>query len=193
MSGGCSFLGHVIGSQIMDVCIRVQAIRPFAITEMSNLLDVYASTTQFCIMQEVLLAAAFLCGEFARYDIIDIVMVRNSHCDCGVFKIYFHTHSELKNPEQTLRAMIRYRTLKPHIEAVFIHNILKLFVNLMQTYELVERYDDILTLRGLIVEKLSEAVKSGDLEVQERASTTIVMLSIVKEAIEESKSCKLLF
>lgn len=50
----------------MDVCIRVQAIRQFAIAEMSQLLDIYASTQQFSIMQEVLYAAAWLCGEFAR-------------------------------------------------------------------------------------------------------------------------------
>ena len=119
-------------------------------------------------------------------------MIRNSHLVFDVFNIYLCTHSELKYPEQTLRAMIKYRTLRPHIEAVFIHNILKLFVNLMQTYELAERYDDILTLCGLVTDKLDEAVKSGDLEVQERASTTIVIMSIVKEAIGERKWYKLL-
>lgn len=50
----------------MDVSIRVQAIRPFAIAEMAQLLDVYASTQQFSIMQEVLYAAAWLCGEHAK-------------------------------------------------------------------------------------------------------------------------------
>lgn len=58
--------GHVIGSQLMDVCIRVQAIRSFAVTEMGQLLEVYTSTSQFTIMQEVLYAAAWLTGEFAR-------------------------------------------------------------------------------------------------------------------------------
>lgn len=50
----------------MDVTIRVQAIRPFAVSEMAQLLDVYGSSTQFSIMQDVLYAAAFLCGEFSR-------------------------------------------------------------------------------------------------------------------------------
>lgn len=49
----------------MDVCIRVQAIRSFAVAEMAQLLDVYTSTSQFTIMQEVLYAAAWLVGEFA--------------------------------------------------------------------------------------------------------------------------------
>lgn len=60
------YTGHVIAAQLMDVCIRVPAIRKFAVTEMAQLLEVYASTSQFTIMQEVLLAATFLCGEFAR-------------------------------------------------------------------------------------------------------------------------------
>lgn len=50
----------------MDVCIRVQAIRAFAVAEMAQLLDVYTSTSQFSIMQEVLYAAAWLTGEFVR-------------------------------------------------------------------------------------------------------------------------------
>lgn len=66
LSNTCCILGHMIASQLMDVSIRVQAIRPFAVKEMAQLLDVYACTVQFTIMQEVLYAAAWLCGEFAE-------------------------------------------------------------------------------------------------------------------------------
>lgn len=61
--------GHVIASQLMDVCIRVQAIRKFAVVQMAELLEVveYTSTKQLKIMQEVMYAAAWLCGEFVRY------------------------------------------------------------------------------------------------------------------------------
>lgn len=53
----------------MDVCIRVQAIRGFAVAQMAELLEVveYSATKQFKIMQEVMYAAAWLCGEFVRY------------------------------------------------------------------------------------------------------------------------------
>lgn len=53
----------------MDVCIRVQAIRGFAVAQMAELLEVveYTSTKQLKIMQEVMYAAAWLCGEFVRY------------------------------------------------------------------------------------------------------------------------------
>ncbi|KAK9753946.1 AP-3 complex subunit delta-1 [Popillia japonica] len=152
--------GHVIAAQLMDVCIRVPAIRKFAVTEMAQLLEVYASTSQFTIMQEVLLAATFLCGEFA---------------------------SELDNQEQTLRAIVKYKTLPQHIEAVFIQNIFKLFVNIMLKLEVAEKYDDILALVDVILTRLSDAVMSGELEVQERASTTCVMLKIIKEAMEIKK------
>lgn len=150
--------GNVIGAQLMDVCIRVQAIRAFAVAEMAQLLDVYTSSSQFTILQEVLYAAAWLCGEFA---------------------------SELEKPEETLRAMIKYKVLPAHIEAVFIHNILKLFTHVFNGYERDSRFEEILTLCDEITVKLKESVKSGELEVQERSSTTLVMVDIVKQAVKE--------
>ncbi|XP_044260701.1 AP-3 complex subunit delta [Tribolium madens] len=150
--------GHVIGAQLMDVCIRVQAIRPFAVSEMAQLLDVYSSTSQFTIMQEVLYAAAWLCGEFA---------------------------SELKQPEKTLRAMLKYKSLPQHIEAVFIHNIIKLFAHVMRGYEEEGQYGEILGLCDDICLKLGESLKSGELEVQERSSTSLIIVQIVKEEIEK--------
>lgn len=152
--------GHVIAAQLMDVSIRVQAIRSFAVAEMAQLLEVYSSSTQFSIMQDVLYAAAWLCGEFA---------------------------SELKNLEQTLVAMLQYKALPQHIEAVFIHNILKLFARLLERYEMESKYDEIIKYCDLLDAKLSESVKSAELEVQERSSTTLIIVKIVKEAILERK------
>ncbi|KAJ8921177.1 hypothetical protein NQ315_013649 [Exocentrus adspersus] len=148
--------GHVIGAQLMDVCIRVQAIRAFAVAEMAQLLDVYTSTSQFTIMQEVLYAAAWLCGEFV---------------------------SELKDPEQTLQSMLKYKVLPQHIESVFIHNIIKIFAHVMEKYELNQQYEEILRLCDLITNKMSESIKSGELEVQERASTSLIIVNIVQEEI----------
>ncbi|XP_066144483.1 AP-3 complex subunit delta isoform X1 [Euwallacea fornicatus] len=157
--------GHVIGAQLMDVCIRVQAIRAFAVAEMAQLLEVYASTSQFTIMQEVLYAAAWLTGEFA---------------------------SELENQEQTLRNMLKYKSLPQHIESVFIHNILKLFAHIMNRYESEGHLDLILDLADVILAKLSESVKSGELEVQERASTVIVIINIVKEEVIATGNSRLM-
>ncbi|XP_072381838.1 AP-3 complex subunit delta [Diabrotica undecimpunctata] len=146
--------GHVIGAQLMDVCIRVQAIRAFTVAEMAQILDVYTSTSQFTIMQEVLYAAAWLCGEFM---------------------------SELKDPEQTLKAMVKYKILPQHIESVFIQNILKVFTFVIRKYETDEQYDEILRVCNLVIDKLSDSIKSAELEVQERASTSLMIIKIVRE------------
>lgn len=95
-------------------------------------------------------------------------------------------HSELVDPEKTLKGMLKYKSLPQHIEAVFIQNVLKIFAHLMQTYEIDEQYDEILTLCDLVTEKLRESLKSGELEVQERASATLVILTIVHEEITAS-------
>ncbi|XP_060533617.1 AP-3 complex subunit delta [Cylas formicarius] len=156
--------GHVIASQLMDVCIRVQAIRAFAVSEMAQLLDVYTSTSQFTIMQEVLYAAAWLTGEFA---------------------------SELKSPKQTLRCMLKYKKLPQHIEVVFLHNILKLFAHILakEKTEVDRESDDgpLVELCDLVLEKMNESIKSAELEVQERASTTLVIVNIVKEELSKEE------
>lgn len=84
--------------------------------------------------------------------------------------------------------MIKYKTLPQHIESVFIHNTLKLFAHVIEKYELDGEYAQIVELSDLIVDKLNESVKSGELEVQERSSTTLMVLEILKEAFVSSKS-----
>ncbi|KAJ8305493.1 hypothetical protein KUTeg_016038 [Tegillarca granosa] len=61
--------GRLIASQMLDVAIRVQAIRPFAVTQMAILLEnshVLASNSQRNGICEVLYAAAWICGEFSE-------------------------------------------------------------------------------------------------------------------------------
>lgn len=153
--------GHVIGAQLMDVCIRVQAIRAFTVAEMAQILEVYTSTTQFTIMQEVLYAAAWLCGEFV---------------------------GELKDPEGTLQSMVKYKILPQHIESVFLQNIFKIFTFVIKKYEVDEQYDNILRICDVVIEKLNESIKSGELEVQERASTLLIIIKIVQEEFLARKS-----
>lgn len=95
--------------------------------------------------------------------------------------------SDLKEPDKTLKGMLKYKSLPQHIEAIFIQNILKIFAYVMEQYEVNRQYDDILSLCDLISEKIYESLKSGELEVQERASTTWVILKIVQEEISASR------
>lgn len=61
--------GHLIAAQMLDVAIRVKAIRRFAVSQMAMLLDnahLIASNTQRNGICEVLYAAAWICGEFSE-------------------------------------------------------------------------------------------------------------------------------
>lgn len=83
--------------------------------------------------------------------------------------------------------MLQYKSLPQHIEAVFIQNILKIFAHVMEQYEIDQQYDAIISLCEAVSDKMNESLKSGELEVQERASTTVVILKIVQEEISASK------
>lgn len=62
--------GHLIASQMLDVAIRVKAIRVFAVAQMATLLDnahLLTGNMQRNGICEVLYAAAWICGEFSEY------------------------------------------------------------------------------------------------------------------------------
>lgn len=62
--------GHLIASQMLDVAIRVKAIRGFAVAQMASLLDnahLLTGNMQRMGICEVLYAAAWICGEFSEY------------------------------------------------------------------------------------------------------------------------------
>lgn len=61
--------GHLIASQMLDVAIRVKAIRVFAVAQMATLLDnahLLTGNMQRNGICEVLYAAAWICGEFSE-------------------------------------------------------------------------------------------------------------------------------
>lgn len=61
--------GHLIASQMLDVAIRVKAIRVFAVAQMATLLDnahLLTGNVQRKGICEVLYAAAWICGEFSE-------------------------------------------------------------------------------------------------------------------------------
>lgn len=58
---------------MLDVAIRVKAIRGFAVAQMATLLDnahLLTGNTQRNGICEVLYAAAWICGEFSEYVVI---------------------------------------------------------------------------------------------------------------------------
>ncbi|XP_012531460.2 AP-3 complex subunit delta-1 [Monomorium pharaonis] len=149
--------GPLVATQLLDVAIRVQAIRKYAVQQCALLLEnSYLLTGQpRATMSEVLYAAAWICGEFS---------------------------SELENPLATLQSMLRSQasSLPGHIQAVYVHNILKLAAT---TFAKAEKEEDTETMEKIseLKDKIAVFVCSGDLEVQERSSSALVLLECLKE------------
>lgn len=62
--------GALIAEQLLDVTLRVKAIRKFSVQQMSHLLEnahfVAHSTVTSTHMSQVLYAAAWICAEYAE-------------------------------------------------------------------------------------------------------------------------------
>ncbi|XP_037919686.1 AP-3 complex subunit delta isoform X3 [Hermetia illucens] len=145
--------GGVIATQLLDVSIRVQAIRPFAVSEMTNLLDTFPVSNQSDSMYEVLYAAAWIVGEFA---------------------------SEIDNPENTLSILLRPRPLPGHIKGVFVQNIMKLFTRLVTTCLEKRDVNGIIKYCDQVLSQLSTFISSSDIEVQERANSAYVLIELLR-------------
>jgi len=146
MEGGSH--GGKLAHQMMDVAIRVETIRAFAIEQMSLLIEnssVLLKSGRHTSASEVLYAACWLVGEFS---------------------------SLLSNPRQALVSMVQGLSpqLSPHIQATYVHNILKL-------YSRLEEVDT--EIDAMILSKLESLVSSSNLEVQERASTALQLVKSI--------------
>ncbi|XP_013390011.1 AP-3 complex subunit delta-1-like isoform X2 [Lingula anatina] len=155
--------GKMIASQMLDVAIRVQAIRPFSVSQMAILLDnshLLAVNSQRNGICEVLYAAAWICGEFSEH---------------------------LKDPRSTLEAMLKSKaTLLPgHIQGVFVQNSLKLYSILLTKAEEEDNTELVKELTQFMSEKLPMFVQSADLEVQERGSSALQLMKYVLKLVEK--------
>ncbi|XP_043205811.1 AP-3 complex subunit delta-1-like isoform X2 [Amphibalanus amphitrite] len=158
--------GPLVAAQMMDVTVRVVAIRHFAVAQMALLLDnahVLATAAHKNTMLEVLYAAAWICGEFAEY---------------------------LPNIRATVEAMLRTRTasLPPHILAVYVQNVLKLYARMLARAEQSEQPEDVdgamvevNQVAELMIETLPTFASSADLEVQERATSALQLMKTVQK------------
>lgn len=152
--------GPLIASQMMDVAIRVTAVRSFAVTSMASLLMAPPSPSPSSKMAAVLGAAAYICGEF---------------------------RAELKEPRATLDAMAARRGLQHlpgNIQGVFLQNMLKILTRVMEESE----EQSALEACDLLLSKLPDLVSSSDLEVQERASSTLALVKLIRDDLAETKT-----
>ncbi|XP_054902454.1 AP-3 complex subunit delta-1 isoform X5 [Poeciliopsis prolifica] len=151
--------GHLIASQMLDVAIRVKAIRAFAVAQMATLLDnahLLTGNTQRNGICEVLYAAAWICGEFSEH---------------------------LENPMQTLEAMLRPKvaTLPGHIQAVYVQNAAKLFATVLKGEEGNTDSTAAQEASQLMIDRLPLFVQSANLEVQERASCILQLVKYIQK------------
>jgi AP-3 complex subunit delta len=148
------FTGTVIATQLLDVTIRVQAIRQFAVNEMSTLLETFPISTQNVSMFEVLYAAAWIVGEFV---------------------------DNLDDPVQTMTLLLRpMRFMLPgHIQAVYVQNIIKIFMNILANHVEEENIQEIKQNCQLLLDSLPIYLSSSDIEVQERASSAFVLIQML--------------
>uniref|UniRef100_A0A7N6BN43 AP-3 complex subunit delta-1 n=1 Tax=Anabas testudineus TaxID=64144 RepID=A0A7N6BN43_ANATE len=151
--------GHLIASQMLDVAIRVKAIRAFAVAQMATLLDnahLLTGNMQRNGICEVLYAAAWICGEFSEH---------------------------LENPMQTLEAMLRPKvaTLPGHIQAVYVQNAAKLFATVLKSQEGNTDSTAAQETIQLMIDRLPLFVQSANLEVQERASCILQLVKYIQK------------
>lgn len=151
--------GHLIASQMLDVAIRVKAIRAFAVAQMATLLDnahLLTGNMQRNGICEVLYAAAWICGEFSEH---------------------------LENPMQTLEAMLRPKvaTLPGHIQAVYVQNAAKLFATVLKSQEGNTDSTAAQETSQLMIDRLPLFVQSANLEVQERASCILQLVKYIQK------------
>lgn len=148
--------GSVIAEQLLDVTIRVENIRKFSVNEMANLINSFPCSSQTSTMFEVLYAAAWIIGEFGN---------------------------ELECPEDTLKLLLAERSIPGHIQAVFVQNAVKLFIRLLERYINESNLNAVMNIVDLMEQKLPHFISSGDIEVQERASSSKIVIQLIRTTL----------
>ncbi|EFO25936.1 hypothetical protein LOAG_02545 [Loa loa] len=152
--------GTMIAEQMLDVSVRVQSIRHFSVSQMALLVEnahllLAGSAQHRSNMCEVLLAAAWICGEYCEH---------------------------LCNVQGVLEAMLKAKIpiMPGHILSVYMQNIAKLYAVLLTRAEAENDWDGIDSLDNLLLSKLPEFVLADHLEAQERACTFLAVLKIIE-------------
>ncbi|EGT35808.1 hypothetical protein CAEBREN_20013 [Caenorhabditis brenneri] len=152
--------GAKIAEQIQDVTVRVESIRHFSVSQMALLVEnahvlLAGSAQQRSNMCEVLLAAAWICGEYSQH---------------------------VRNQQGVLESMLKAKpsVMPGHILSVYVQNIGKLYSTLLSQAEEEEDWDAIDSLDNLMLSKLPQFELSEHLEAQERACNLMTIIRIVE-------------
>ncbi|VDO08075.1 unnamed protein product [Rodentolepis nana] len=181
--------GELLANQLLDVVVRVAAVRPFAVNQMAIFLRSCKSIivhSNKASLYDVIYAAAWICGEYVGF---------------------------LEEPQQILVAMLETANLpdlRGHIQSVLVLNSLKLYcklavkwlseclkgckidtpelkVNTMKPSlsELQDLTKRLLELTNFLMDKISQFVHSAYLEVQERAVSIHQLLHLMAKRLSK--------
>ena len=184
--------GKLLSSQMLDVAIRVESIRPFMVTQMAILLDnIHVFTTSSMANNtnnsaatknssssdicEVLYAATWICGEFPAH---------------------------LTDPAKTMESMLKSKVtnLPGHIQSAFVQNVFKLYSHIItrifkssneseSDFVLSEAgLDECKRLTQYVSEKIQLFEQNADIEVQERACTMLQILKYVSKVLDKQNA-----
>ncbi|KAF8360670.1 apd-3 [Pristionchus pacificus] len=152
--------GAKIAEQIQDVTVRVESIRHFSVSQMALLVEnaqllLNGTVSQRSNISEVLLAAAWICGEYSEH---------------------------VSNIPSVLEAMLKAKvgSMPGHILAVYVQNMAKLYTALLVKAEQDNDWDAIDSLDNLMLSKLPAFELAEHLEAQERACTLSALIKIVE-------------
>lgn len=148
--------GSVIADQLLDVTIRVESVRKFSVNEMVTLINAFPCSSQTSTMYEVLYSAAWLIGEYA---------------------------DQLSNPIETLKVFLKERPIPGHVQAVFVQNSVKIYAFIMEKAIESGNVQSIKEASDLMEQRMHYFISSGDIEVQERASATQMIIETVKSLL----------
>lgn len=137
--------GYFIVVQMLDVVICVKVICKFVVFQMFVLFDsVYllVSSIQWNGICEVFYVVVWICGEFLEY----------------LQELYY-----------ILEVMLWFKViiLLGYIQVVYVQNVVKLYVNILQQKEQVGEVEGVQVVIQFMVDWLFQFVQSVDLEVQE--------------------------
>lgn len=148
IEGGTSH-GNLISQQLLDVTMRVKKVRPYAVAQMSAILNhTDRFSTNFSVT-EVLYAAAWICGEYSEF---------------------------LPDKQETMHNLLGAKNFAPYILAIFAQNACKIFSKLSRELPMEQLLP---ICERLLEKDLQKLKQVDDLEVQERVDnfTNIVRLT----------------
>ncbi|KAE9551048.1 hypothetical protein FO519_005748 [Halicephalobus sp. NKZ332] len=153
--------GIKIAQQIQDVTVRVQSIRHFSVSQMALLVEnahllLSGNSTQRNNLCQVLLAAAWICGEYSEH---------------------------VRDIQSVLEAMLRVKMsiIPGSLLSVYVQNIAKLYAVLLLKYEKDDDWDIVESLDNLMLSKLPEFQLTDHLEAQERSCNFVEILRFIEK------------